>query len=510
MLQSNPLLEIIFEYNHLNQEQIADVLNPSPLAFTTSKHLLDIIDRLRKAKNLNQKIFICGDYDVDGLCSTSILVKSFRDFGLAVGYYIPDRFKDGYGINLDIAKQAIDKGYECILMVDNGVSAHDVISFCKSKLIDTIVVDHHEIRDEVKSDYLLHPDLLESFFESMCASGLAHQISHALVGENDYVTSLAGLATIADMMPVFKQNRVLIQNGLKLINQNRYLNILALLKDTNQIITEESLSFHVIPKLNAVGRLADRANANRVVEYLLLKRSEEIFAFATKIHELNEERKAILDQMMKIAAPQVQEQSVIVLKDESFHEGIVGIAAGKIAHLYQRPTVVLNQNGDRLKGSARSIGSISLTNLFESSIDLLSRYGGHAQAAGLELAMENYESLIERLNLNANLTSIDEDYFEASEFLNVEHFSKLDVYRPFGQNFKIPAFYFKEAKIISVKTLKKGVKYQIRTLNQLWDVLDFNESFLKTINTECSFVAKATTNLYNGNLSLTLMIEKWL
>lgn len=510
MLEKKALISKIIQFNHLNEEQIFDVYHPGQIKLTQSPRLTEIVDRIHEATLHNQKIFICGDYDVDGLCSTSILVKTLRTLGLTVGFYIPDRFKDGYGINLSIAKMAIEKGYSIILMVDNGVSAQDVIEYCHSLNIDTMVIDHHEIHAPVLARYFFHPDLLEPPFESMCASGLAQQISQALIGEDAYVVSLAGLATIADMMPVFKQNRVLIQRGLAYLNQNHYLNIFALIKDQNILVNEEVLSFQVIPKLNAVGRLSDRANANRVVEYLLSSHRSDVFAFATKIHALNEERKTILDEMIDIAVPQVKDQKVIVLADFLFHEGVVGIAAGKLAQMFQRPAIILNQRGDRLKGSARSYGGLSLSDLFENSFDLLERYGGHAQAAGLELAVSNLNAFIQRVSEYPFEGESQVVYLDAFEGLNLEELLELDRFRPFGQGFKIPSFRFNEARVVSVKKIKSGNKYQIRCLNRMWDVLDFTQSTELSMNEQCSFMAKVSTNSFNGNLSLTLMIEKWL
>ena len=271
--------------------------------------------------------------------------------GLDLGFYIPNRFKDGYGISVDIAKMAVDKDYDLFILLDNGVSAFDVVDFIHESKKEIIIVDHHEITKEVKADYLLHPDVLDKYHEAMCTSGLVHLISHHLIGYDAYACALAGIATVGDMMPLWNYNRTLLIQALKEMNKNRFLQLTQLLKNQNDTIDEESLAFQLVPKINAVGRLADIANPNRVVDYLCLEDSADIINFAQQINAINEQRKNIHQVMSKKAHSMINGDDVIMVYDESFHEGVVGITACQLSNFYQKVTVVMHDDGTRLKGS---------------------------------------------------------------------------------------------------------------------------------------------------------------
>lgn len=513
ILNDNPLIKATIEHNQLSSQQIDQLLNPIPLGLCFDKAVMDVVNKLKEAINKKQKIFICGDYDCDGLCSTSILKDSLSLLGAQVGFYIPNRFKDGYGINVEIAKLAIDKNYDCVILLDNGVSAFDTIDYLRSFHKDVIVVDHHEIHQEVKADFLLHPDLLSDHYKAMCTSGLVFLISHHLVGYKPYYCALAGIATVGDMMPLWNYNRTLLIESLKEMNQNKFLQITSLLKNSLDIIDEDVCAFQIVPKLNAVGRLADMANPNRIVDYLCLKDKADIINFSMQILKINEQRKNIHQVMIEKANQLISDDEVIIIYDESFHEGVVGITAGQLSNQYKKVSLVMHDDGNRLKGSVRSYGGIPLRELFDPALDLVLKFGGHHAAAGIELLKENFEEFKLRVNANVkNFLTFEEvvDSINYSEdLLSIKNIEELNQLKPFGMGFKVLPILFQDAYVQSIKALKTGYKVTIRINDKKFDCLDFSTSLKINENDIVSLSARYSINEYRGIKSITLFVEKW-
>ncbi len=513
ILNTNPLIDEIIKFNQLNEDQINQLKNPQTLEISNDEAVLAVVERLKEAQAKNERIFICGDYDCDGLSSTSILVSTLRQMGCEVGFYIPNRFKDGYGINVNIAKLALNKNYDLTILLDNGVSAFEAIDLIQSHNKEVIVIDHHEIHTEVKAEFLLHPDVLSDHYQSMCTSGLVHLISYHLVGYQPYLCALAGLATIADMMPLWNYNRVLVLEALKEMNQHRFLQLTSLLKNSNETFTEEVCSFQIIPKLNAVGRLADVANPNRVVDYLCLDDKVEIMNLAQQINQINEQRKNLHQVMVKKAHSMISDDAVIMLADESFHEGVVGITAGQLSNFYQKVTLVMHDDGQRLKGSVRSYGNIHLRELFEPALHLVSKYGGHGAAAGIEIEKEHFEAFKILVNENSKQLSTEETVIASIDFdpsiINVANLKGLSEYAPYGMSFMIPSVKIKDAEILEIKPLKTGRKIRMLIGEKSYDVLDFNQqSVLLKEHQVIDLIARFTLNSFRGVESISLFTEK--
>lgn len=511
-MNSNQLIKTIIEYNKLTNDQIEQLENPIELSYSSHPIFLSAVNRIQQAIAHKEKVMICGDYDGDGLCGTSILVISLRRLGLEVGFYIPNRFEDGYGLSVATVEKALTKGYSLFITVDNGVSAFEAIKTIHAASKSILVLDHHERTEDPHADILIHPDFLETPYQKICGSALAFILSNHLIGEDPYITALAGIATIADMMPLWDFNRSLVMEALRQLNTHRFTQITGLLKDANSEITEEALSFHVIPKLNAVGRLADIANPNRIIDFLVSEDLALIQSMIQQIIDVNDQRKLINQSMYETANQMVDDAKVLILKDSSFHEGVVGITAGRLANTYKRPVMVLHDNGTRLKGSARSYGNIDLRTLISPAMSYLTRYGGHAAAAGLELNTQdflNFRNAVlssDVLFETDDLSSGDFIDFDAS-LMQVSLWTNLRTWAPFGMGFMIPSFYVSNAQVLSSRGIKGGMKLQVQIQNTQYDVLYFGELKSQDLTNMCSFVCRVSTNTFRQKTSLSLMIE---
>ncbi len=450
----HPYTQTMLRHMGLDDEQIKslDQTSNEPL----DPVLYQAIDLIKKAINNQQKIFVAGDYDADGICSTAILVRLFRQMGAQVGFYIPNRINEGYGLNLDIASSAIEKGYDCFVMVDNGVSLFDVHQFLKQQQKTTLVIDHHTIDQSIDVDCLIHPDVLSDHFDQLCGAGLSYLLTQAAGLDDDVSLQLATVATIGDLMPLWRYNRQLVRKGLKVINERPMPHISSLLK--KQVIDEEDIAFLVVPKLNAVGRLSDLANVNNVVTFLLSEDATQILSFVTSLEQLNQTRKDMLKDMLEAALAKIDGGAFNFIVDESFHEGIVGILAGHIARLTQRPTLVATIKKDVIKGSLRS-EHIDLHALMSKHADAISHFGGHAKAAGIEIKVEDYERFVDMILTDLNndppiIPEITKLHLDSS-LIEMEGVKEFEHFRPFGMGFERPIVRLENCRVIKRNHMPK-------------------------------------------------------
>lgn len=514
MLNENTLISKVIDFNKLNENQIEQLKNP--IEFKVSEHQLFmqaekiVLDAIK----LNKKIIVCGDYDADGICSTSILYYMLKKLNAQVGYYIPNRFSEGYGLNNNTVDLALNKGYELFILVDNGVSATSALNKIKEGNAQALILDHHSYEGDVLCDCLVHPNLLDDYYKDMCGSGLAYNLAERLIGYDSFLVSLAGIATIADLMPLWGFNRSLVIRGLKEINSNQRQVFMRLL-NSSENITETDIAFQLVPKLNAIGRLADKINVNKVVEYLCSEKHQSIDIFSKEIIRINELRKEINQKMYIRALELITDEPVQVLYDPLFHEGIVGITAGRLANELKRPVFVLNQEGNRLKGSARSYGAINLKELVEPANDLLNRFGGHAQAAGLELDLSNIETFKQRMFANTevlNRHDVESSDIEMEEnWFNIESFIELYKYRPFGQGFEVPSFRFNQISILSNRIIRGGISFDLSLFNQTISAVYF-QSTLDERLVRSNFdrlIGRVSVDNFRNQTKLKILIESF-
>ncbi len=467
----------------------------------------DIVSRIRSAKQNDEKVMICGDYDCDGICATTILYDTLQMMGIEVGYYIPNRFMDGYGVSEQTVQKAYDKGYTLLITVDNGVGAKTALQKAKQLGMDVILSDHHSYESSsLVYDYFLHPAILPAQYAGMCGAGMALLMSLACVGVQEKHLILAGIATIADIVPLLQLNRSLVHQTITLLNQNHLPAIQMLANDKNKWDTMK-IAFQVVPKINCVGRLADIANVNQIVKFLLHSDQTLQLQYAKQLNELNEKRKHISEVMTTQALSQMGDDPFLVLYDERFHEGINGIVASKIAKQTGKPTMVLSLNKGHLKGSIRS-DSIDLTTYFE-RCDCLNSYGGHKEAAGISFDVAHLAQVKQYANGNMEdnmQTSIDVISLDG-EKASVEEVSSLTKLAPFGCGFSAPIFMI-STTINKVTLLSDGkhVKYNAQSIEFLKFNCNEQEKSIK-VGQNVQFIGTLLVNEFRYKKTVNMLVD---
>lgn len=512
-LMKDELLAEVCYYNQLEDDQLDQLLNPQVLLPSSHACVIAAKDRILKAIADDEKIMVCGDYDADGICSTSIMVKTLRDLNAKVGYYIPHRFDEGYGLTPSTVTKALEKGYTLFITVDNGVSAFEALALLKQAMVDVILIDHHEITAMPECLILIHPDHLEKAYENSCGSALAYMLSTHLK-QNNYLCALAAVASIADVMDLWGYNRTLINQGLAYLNENKYPALKALTDKTDDL-DETGIAFQIVPKINAIGRMNDGVTVNAMVEYFCSDDHYQILLSAQKIKEVNEKRKTINSVMMaKTSKALTDHHAVIILDDPDFHEGIVGITAGQLSRKTKKPVIVLAHKADSYKGSVRAPLGYDLRTLLKDSLIHTKRYGGHALAAGIEISEDQYDDFKASVYASTDEQGLMPHerltLLFSSRLFTIEAYTRLMTYKPFGQGFELPEVEIDNARVISANGLKNGYKWTVACDGTMIDVLCFNacdESQFDKKILSCS--GRLSLNSFRGKVSFSLVAESW-
>jgi len=375
------------------------------------------VERLRRALDQGEMILVHGDYDVDGITGTAILVRLFRHLGARVEWHVPHRIDDGYSFGPHSVARALAVGATLVVSVDNGTAAHETIAELRAHGIDTIVTDHHEPPDGPLPDAvaLINPKLpgADYPFRELCGSAVAFKVAwalcQALTGAERVRDDLrsflldsmgyVALATICDVVPLVGENRLLTYHGLRALSQRPTPGVSALLELvglSGRALSAEDIGFQLGPRINASGRMDSAA---RALELLLATNADEARAAAAVLEELNTTRRRVEREVLDEALVEAElyadprEWPMMVLAGQGWHQGVVGIVAGRIAERYGRPALVVGLNGDRGRGSARSARGIDLLELLRGGGDQMIRFGGHAEAAGCDVLTERIPAL---------------------------------------------------------------------------------------------------------------------
>lgn len=505
------LVSKVMAFNNCTDKEIEQLLaQPTALTINNSACIKAAVKRILEAKENKEKIFVGGDYDADGLCATSIMVDLLNHLGIENGYYVPNRFNEGYGLHPDIVQRAYEKGYKLIITVDNGVKATEALLKAKELGIDVIVTDHHEY--EVVPDCLLlvHPKQMDDPFKGISGAGVALQLSKELIGDNVKHLTLACIATIGDVMELWDENRTIVRLGLTCLNQHLVPQVDALFEKPMTTITEKDIAFQIVPKLNAVGRLQEVANPNNVVRYFLTDNPVEIQQFAKQMIDLNNQRKQLTLQMGVLAEKKINDDPFLILDDSRFHEGLVGLLAGKLASKYVRPTLVFCENETSFKGSGRSIKGFDMHEFFNEGFEEFVTFGGHAQAIGCSVSKSDFEQFKLKVNKKFKKIKIDVNVLEKVCCINgkditVESFQEFLKLAPFGQGFAevcfaIEGLTIKKSQLIKQRFLK--VQFDDSLEGICFDVECCNDhDFCNTV------YATLTLNDYNGSKKCSLNIK---
>lgn len=387
----------------MKEDELHDFLHPSlekmssPFVYDGMK---EAAERIRLAIQRKEKVLIYGDYDCDGICAISTLMLYLKD-KLDVFYFIPDRNKDGYGISIDALEKILSKhSPTLVITVDTGITAVDEIEYLKSRGIDTIVTDHHEPQERIPDCIVVDPKVARKGFYDLCGAGVALKLVEALGGREEACKYLdvVAIATIADVVPLKDDNRIIAYYGLKQITTSPRKGVKMLLDQDK--ISAQDVMFRLAPRMNAAGRLN---SAMKVVglflesDYFLLRTlTEELARDNSQRQDLCEKAVAEAKNMLKGA--DFENMGIIALYSDSWEPGILGIACARLVEEFKRPTVLFAKNGDELRGSARSVPSVNIFELFSSLSNYFTGFGGHAQAAGVSMSVDQFDSFVKAAN----------------------------------------------------------------------------------------------------------------
>ncbi|MBN2731833.1 MAG: single-stranded-DNA-specific exonuclease RecJ [Balneolaceae bacterium] len=496
-------------------------------------------ERLATAIRQREKILIYGDYDVDGTTATSILYIFLKDFGVDVDYYIPHRFKEGYGINPAGIQYAIDHNVDLIISVDCGITAIKEAEVAREHGIDLVICDHHNVSDQIpRAVAVLDPKRPDCSypFDGLSGAGVGFKLVQGttqLLGLSKNIPlkllDLVAISTASDIVPIIDENRILMREGLKRINKNPRKGIKALLdliKIPPGSINTSSIVFSIGPRINAAGRMGD---ASKAVKLLIADTSAEAKARAHELESINIKRRDRDSQTMEEALAKVDQEynleaiSSMVLHDAEWHLGVIGIVASRLVDTYSRPTIMLSTVDGMLKGSARSIKGFNIYDAIKECEDLLEQFGGHEFAAGLTMKQENLKEFRLRIDQIAAQRLTDKDFepdlpidceLDLSN-IDMRFWKLLSQFEPFGPGNLRPVFVSKNVRIVGVPTIvgKGHLKMKVaQNGSGVFDTIGFNmHQYMPIIrnaqNGDIEIAYSLEENHWNGNRKLQLKLR---
>lgn len=517
---------------------------PSPWKMKDMERAVQI---LQKKITQKKKIRIIGDYDIDGVTATCILLKGLKRLNANVDTYIPDRVKDGYGMHEQLIDKALEDGIDTILTCDNGIAAAAEIEYAKKEGLTVIVTDHHDIpfRDTEdgriwiipKADAVLNPKQNDCLYpnKNICGAVVAWKLIWALYErlgiDSDEIwdfLELAAIATVGDVMDLQGENRIIVKEGLKKLSSTSFEGLKALICVNNlegAEITAYHVGFVIGPCINASGRLDTAA---RSLELLLADNMEDAMKLADDLYDLNQSRKAMTEQGKEQAIQSIEENNlgkdrVLVVYLPDCHESLAGIIAGRIREAYNKPVFVLTKGADGVKGSGRSIEAYSMYEELVKCSDLLTQFGGHPMAAGLSMEEKNVELFRRRLNDNCTLTEQDLipkimiDVPMPISYLSKKLTEQLKVLEPFGKGNSKPLFAQKNLRAVGIRVLgrnrnvakmllidENGIKMDAVYFGEAQEFVDFVQA-----HDTISVTYYPEINVFQGRENLQVVIKNY-
>lgn len=517
---------------------------PSPWKMKDMERAVQI---LQKKITQKKKIRIIGDYDIDGVTATCILLKGLKRLNANVDTYIPDRVKDGYGMHEQLIDKALEDGIDTILTCDNGIAAAAEIEYAKKEGLTVIVTDHHDIpfRDTEdgriwiipKADAVVNPKQNDCLYpnKNICGAVVAWKLIWALYErlgiDSDEIwdfLELAAIATVGDVMDLQGENRIIVKEGLKKLSSTSFEGLKALICVNNlegAEITAYHVGFVIGPCINASGRLDTAA---RSLELLLADNMEDAMKLADDLYDLNQSRKAMTEQGKEQAIQSIEENNlgkdrVLVVYLPDCHESLAGIIAGRIREAYNKPVFVLTKGADGVKGSGRSIEAYSMYEELVKCSDLLTQFGGHPMAAGLSMEEKNVEFFRRRLNDNCTLTEqelipkIMIDVPMPISYLSKKLTEQLKVLEPFGKGNSKPLFAQKNLRAVGIRVFGRnrnvakmllidgnGIKMDAVYFGEAQEFVDFVQA-----HDTISVTYYPEINVFQGRENLQVVIKNY-
>ena len=510
------LLEDRFDHTFLT---LADL--PSPSAF---KDMDRAVARIVSAIKKGEQIVLVGDYDVDGVISTTIMHRFFDAIGVALPSIIPNRFHDGYGLSPTILDRI--ENADVIITVDNGIAAHQAARICKSRGIDLIITDHHIVPDTPPEAYaIVDQKQAECSFpyDEVCGAQIAWYlcagINRALGSGIDMkiYLDLVAVAVIADMMPLDGINRVMVQAGLQQFARTQWPALQIWQEDhPRSSYRAEDIAFGLAPMLNSAGRLEDASLAR---DFLLGKEKEETRKIYRQLKNLNDERKRLEQEVTEAAIMQADKRAnVIVVSGEEWHEGVVGIAAARLVRHFRRPAIVLSRRENVCKGSGRSWRDCHLYDLLSRQREKMEKFGGHKAAIGMSIRAEELEGFIRALHADADRLC-DETQNDDPDILGELPFALIDTrllrllekFEPFGQGNPKPKFITYGVTLAALQRMgqeKNHLRFTFESEGVYHQGVQFKTTEDYPIGSRVDIVYTLSENHFRGETTIQLMVER--
>ncbi|MCW9706949.1 single-stranded-DNA-specific exonuclease RecJ [Fodinibius salsisoli] len=496
-------------------------------------------ERLAKAIRDRQRVLVYGDYDVDGTTATSILYLFLSEFGVDVDFYIPHRFKEGYGINEEGIKYAEEINADLIVSVDCGITAISEAEQIKEKGIDLIICDHHNVADSLPDALaVLDPKRADCTypFEGLSGAGVGFKLLQGTVqklGLNDSLAhkflDLVAVSIASDIVPMVDENRILMREGLRQFNADPRVGLYALTELINLeigTISSSNIVFSIGPRINAAGRMGD---ATKAVRLLIAETDAEAKARAHELESINIARRDEDSQTMEQAKAIVDKEydlekiSAMVLHNADWHLGVIGIVASRLVDTYSRPAIMLSTVDGKVKGSARSIEGFNIYEAFKECEDLLEQFGGHKYAAGLTLAKENVEAFRQRIDKIASQKLTENDFkpdlkIDCNldlENVNMRFWKLLSQFEPFGPGNLRPIFVSRDVEVVGVPTIVGSGHLKMKVSQNgsgVFDVIGFNmHEYLPVVrnsqNKKLNIAYSLEENNWNGRRTLQIRLR---
>ena len=501
---SRLVMQILWGRGARDQKSIDEFFNPDWEADVHDPFLLKDMDkaveRILRALDKKEKIAVWGDYDADGVCGAAVLFSFFRDIGVNVDVYIPDRFAEGYGISARGVDELAKNGINLVITVDCGITDNEGVDRINGHKMEVVITDHHEPSENLPAAYAVvdHKRKDDTYpFKGFCGTGTAFKLVQALMKSRDFglsvgwekwILDLVAIATVFDRVPLLGENRTLVHYGLLVLAQTKRLGIQAMFKearflpefDKEKMITNinsETIGFLIAPRLNAMGRLKHATNS---FQLLVTQDEKEAIDLADDMEKTNKKRqeltKDILKEAMDVATSQ-NDDPIIFLGSPKWHAGLIGIVAGHLVEKYHKPAFIFFQGEEKCQGSARSIEGFNLVEALEESRDLLTSGGGHKMSAGFSMYPKNIENLHQSLlnyarkHLTAESASWRikiETYADAEllgQEINWELMDDIEKLEPTGENNPKPLFLIKDLEVIEARKVGNGgghLKFKFR------------------------------------------------
>ncbi|MEK9132277.1 MAG: single-stranded-DNA-specific exonuclease RecJ [Patescibacteria group bacterium] len=489
--------------------------------------------RIGTAIEKKERMMIFGDYDVDGITACAIMMRALTKLGAAVSYRLPHRIEDGYGLREKFIKEFSKLDVKLVITVDNGISCFNEVELANKLGVDIIITDHHTVPEKIPNAFaILHPKLpgSEYPFAELTGAGVALKLAQALFArrlkepeeELSKLLDLACMGTIADMGPLLGENRYIVKEGLKVLENTRWPG-LSRLKESAGIkgkVSAHAIGFLLGPRINAAGRISHPSHALK----LLLQSEEHSELLANQLEQLNAKRQRMMSDLMEIAdviAAAKCKEPIIIISHPKFHGGIIGLIAAKIAEKYFRPVIAMEERSDTFVGSCRSIPAINIVEVLASVKDLLTHFGGHAAAAGFDLPRKKLKEFSKRISAHvksllsaADCKPILETECEIDHTdISMKTIEMLRWFEPFGKGNVVPAFVCRNVPVLEKSTVgaeKQHLKLKVQANGSVIDCIGFRLGEFSGKLQDAKYldlVCEIEEDTWRGNKKIQLKIQ---